>query len=106
MQNIFLALLFFIVPLTTFSQNSKFYSSLGKDITDASGNPILIKGINLGNWMVPEGYFIKFKEINSSSRIYTFFNILLGETEAKKFWKQYYSLYITKDDIKLIKQLG
>jgi aryl-phospho-beta-D-glucosidase BglC (GH1 family) len=87
-------------------QTNNFFSSKGKEIVDLNGNPILIKGINLGNWLVPEGYFIKFKEINSPTRIYNFFNVLLGPSEAKKFWQQYYNVYITKDDIKLIKKLG
>jgi hypothetical protein len=32
----------------------------GKEIVTPDGKPILLKGMNLGNWLVPEGYmFIK-----------------------------------------------
>ncbi len=104
----FLSLIFLLAIISDNlnCQTSNFYSSKGKEIIDLNGNPILIKGINLGNWLVPEGYFVKFKEINSPTRIYNFFNILLGPSEAKKFWNQYYNVFITKEDIKLIKKLG
>ena len=31
----------------------------GKQILDSNGNPIILKGTNLGNWLVPEGYMFK-----------------------------------------------
>ncbi len=101
---LFLFNLFFLTSTLTHSQG--FYTSNGTKILDPNGKPILLKGINLGNWMVPEGYFIKFNEINSPTRIYNFFNILVGPSEAKKFWDKYYNTYITKEDIALIKKLG
>lgn len=83
-----------------------FFTVQGKEILDPDGKPILLKGINLGNWLVPEGYMFHFKKINSPRLIYDFFNVLIGETEANRFWENFRENYITKEDIHFIKSLG
>jgi len=105
-------LIFFLISFSlVFSQTiqtskGKFFTTKGKEILSPDGSPILLKGINLGNWLVPEGYMFHFKKINSPSLIYNFFNVLMGETEANKFWEKFRDDYITKEDIKFIKELG
>lgn len=109
-RNNFLPLLicFLIVIFSTSSnpQSKKFFSVKGKEIIDLNGNPILLKGINLGNWLVPEGYMFQFSKINSPQFIYFFFNTLVGPEEANKFWEEFRNNYITRKDIRLIKSLG
>ncbi|MFM9726300.1 hypothetical protein ACKI1L_37885, partial [Streptomyces scabiei] len=78
----------------------------GKEIIGLDGKPFLIKGINLGNWLVPEGYMFKFKEATSPRLINDVFSELFGPAETAKFWKQYLATYITKDDIHYIHSLG
>ena len=55
-----------MIVLPTFSQ--KYISVKGKDIIGVDGKPFLIKGTNLGNWLVPEGYMFKF-QVASSPRL-------------------------------------
>ncbi len=83
-----------------------FVSVKGKEIIDPSGNKLLLKGINLGNWLVPEGYMFKFEYAASPRLIYELFNQMTGPDESKKFWKQFRDNYITQEDIKFIKQSG
>ncbi len=33
----------------------------GKSLVDGSGKPLLLRGTNLGDWLVPEGYMLKFE---------------------------------------------
>jgi len=33
----------------------------GKNIVDAKGNVVILRGVNLGGWLVPEGYILKFE---------------------------------------------
>src|SRR5882724_10102748 len=84
----------------------KFVTTQGKHFIAPDGKPLLLKGINLGNWLVPEGYMFKFKTANSPRMIYTVVNELIGEDEARKFWKTYRDNYISSEDIKFIKQSG
>ena len=32
--------------------------TVGKDIVDKNGNKIILKGMGLGGWLVPEGYML------------------------------------------------
>lgn len=109
-KNFAYALIFFLLlnsnVLLSQEENSKFFSVQGKEILDPDGKPILLKGINLGNWLVPEGYMFHFKKINSPRLIYDFFKVLIGQTESNKFWEAFRENYITHEDIKFIKQLG
>jgi len=99
-------LIFFLLPVLSYSQSQNFVSVKGRQIIDTQGNNLLLKGINLGNWLVPEGYMFHFKKTSSPRLIYDLFNILIGEDEANKFWNSFRDNYITKDDIHFIKSLG
>src|ERR1051326_4641810 len=48
----------------------------------------------------------KFKSANSPRLIQEVLNELVGEDEARRFWKSYRDSYITEDDIRFIKQSG
>ena len=85
---------------------SGFVRTRGKDLVTSEGKPLLLKGINLGNWLLPEGYMFKFKTANSPRLIQTVINELVGEDEGRRFWKTYHQNYITPEDIRFIKQSG
>lgn len=95
----------FVLSLPLQAQNG-FFHTQGKDIIDPHGKPIVLKGINLGNWLVPEGYMFKFKKTSSPRMIYQLFNELLGNTDAVVFWREYRENYITREDIRFIKACG
>ena len=63
------ALLGFIILLTVNSTAQPFLHTKGKAIVTADGKPFLIKGTNLGNWLVPEGYMFGFTNTNSPGLI-------------------------------------
>ena len=57
-----LLLLFIMLVGTTIkAQTNQFITTKGQEIMGPDGKPFLIKGTNLGNWLVPEGYMFKFK---------------------------------------------
>src|SRR6266508_5788646 len=85
---------------------SKFVTTRGKEFFSPEGKPLLLKGINLGNWLLPEGYMFKFKTTNSPRLIQVAINELVGEEEARRFWKTYRDNYITREDIRFIKRSG
>ncbi len=105
--NIFAAgILILLITIRAEAQTGKYYSVKGKEILTPEGNSVLLKGINLGNWLVPEGYMFHFTKVSSPRLIYNLFDIILGESEAAEFWKHFRENYITREDIRLIKSLG
>jgi endoglucanase len=100
-------IIFFVTfLLSSVSAQNSFVSVRGKEIINANGEKLLLKGINLGNWLVPEGYMFKFENATSPRLIYEVFNQMIGPAEARKFWKEYRDNYITYEDIKFLKQYG
>lgn len=85
---------------------SKFVTIHGKEFIAPNKKPILLRGIGLGNWLLPEGYMFKFKTANSPRLISGVIDELVGEDEARRFWKSYRDNYITREDIRFIKQAG
>src|SRR5215213_11318711 len=98
-------LLVFAAPSAA-SARAKFVTVRGREFVAPDGRVLFLKGINLGNWLLPEGYMFKFKSANSPRRIEAVLNQLVGETEARRFWKTYLDNYVTADDIRFIKQAG
>ncbi len=103
-------LLFFLIlsftKLLAANKNENFFTVKGKQIIDPAGNPIILKGINIGNWLVPEGYMFKFGNVSSPRLINEMITELIGPDDAKEFWKKFQDVYITKNDIEFIKKTG
>jgi len=78
----------------------------GARLVDGHGYRFDIRGINLGNWLVPEGYMFKFKHALSPKEIAALFDDLLGREEAAKFWARFRDVYIAEDDIAFIRKVG
>ncbi len=83
-----------------------FVTVRGPEILDPSGQPLILRGINLGNWLVPEGYMFKFDTASSPRKIQEVFNELIGPAEAAAFWRQFRDVYVTRDDIRFIRKAG
>jgi aryl-phospho-beta-D-glucosidase BglC (GH1 family) len=83
-----------------------FFTTKGKNVIAPDGKPFLMKGTNLGNWLVPEGYMFKFKDASSPRLINQTFSELIGSDATKSFWKKFLDNYITADDIHYLKAIG
>ena len=89
-------ILFFLIAMALNASSQKFISSRGKEIIGVDGKAFSIKGTNLGNWLVPEGYMFKFKNVNSPRLIDQVLHELIGPGETNQFWKKYLDNYITE----------
>ena len=78
----------------------------GTHLVDAAGQPLHLRGIGLGNWLLPEGYMWRFKRAESPRQIEEVVAQLIGDPAARDFWAQWRDRYITAADIRLIRQLG
>ncbi|MGZ3756371.1 MAG: glycoside hydrolase family 5 protein [Mucilaginibacter sp.] len=97
---------FATVLLNVKAQTVKFISVKGKEIIGTDNKPLLLKGTNLGNWLIPEGYMFKFKKINSPKLINQAFMELMGPDATRAFWETYLKNYITREDIHYLKTTG
>jgi len=88
------------------AQSKNFISVSGKNIIYPDGKPFILRGTNLGNWLVPEGYMFKLKDVNSPRRINQAFSELIGQAAVDSFWKTYVNSYITSNDIHYLKSIG
>ncbi len=96
---------------STFGENGKIYrgtisKTKGSEILDTDGKPILLKGTNLGNWLVPEGYMFKMGKVSSPRKIDELLHEMIGPDSLTAFWHKYLDNYITHEDIKYLKRTG
>lgn len=100
----FLTPIFLLIGTITINAQS-FVSSKGKNLI-LDDKVFVMKGINLGNWLVPEGYMFKFKNAASPRLINEVMNELIGSSATKNFWQQYLHSYITEADINYLRSVG
>jgi endoglucanase len=78
----------------------------GTQLVDGQGAPFAIRGINLGNWLVPEGYMFKFTRKRAPFEIAEVIEALVGPQEAARFWTAFRDNYVSQADIQFIKRAG
>jgi endoglucanase len=79
----------------------------GREIVDASGTPLLLRGVGLGNWLLPEGYMWHFPEPMTAPRqIEARIADVVGPERAARFWAEFRAHFIDEADIALIAELG
>ncbi len=84
-----------------------FLHTQGQDMVDDAGQKVLLKGVGLGNWMLPEGYMWKFgNEGDRPRKIEKIVSDLIGPEKAAQFWSEYRKNYVTEADIQRISELG
>jgi aryl-phospho-beta-D-glucosidase BglC (GH1 family) len=108
-----ISLLLFVYVLLSLSCSAReryngFIKAEGTRLVDESGKEFLIRGIGLGNWLLPEGYMWRFdtERADRPRRIEETFESLLGPEKAETFWKDFRAVYITERDIKEIADEG
>jgi len=84
----------------------RFIAVSGHNLVKPNGEKFFIQGINLGNWINPEGYMFRFGETSSYRLINQMFCELTGEEYTANFWSQFKENYITEADIHYIATTG
>ncbi len=85
----------------------QFLHTQGQDIVNESGHRVRLRGVGLGNWLLPEGYMWKFgNRGDRPRRIEKIVSELIGPEKAARFWSDYRSNYITEADVQRIAELG
>ncbi|MGO4542202.1 cellulase family glycosylhydrolase [Paenibacillus sp. 2TAB19] len=79
----------------------------GKKLRNGVGEEVLLRGVGLGSWLLPEGYMWRFPEKGDRPRrIEQMIVGLIGEEEAGRFWQTYYENYVAEADIRRMAEEG
>lgn len=84
-----------------------FLHAEGHYMVNEKGDTILLKGVGLGNWLLPEGYMWRFGGQGDRPRkIEKIIEDLTSAEYAANFWKEFRLNFVTEADIKKMKELG
>jgi endoglucanase len=84
-----------------------FLHTEGQNIVNENGDKIMLRGVGLGNWLLPEGYMWKFgNEGDRPRRIEKIVSDLIGPENARRFWTEFRKNYVAEPDIQRLAQLG
>ena len=84
-----------------------FVSADGRHIVNGAGRRILLRGVGLGSWLLPEGYMWCMPEAaDRPRRIERLISELVGPEEAEDFWETYWDRYVTDADVAQIAAEG
>lgn len=101
-----MAVLLLLVCASAMAQ-SGFVRADGKTLVTPANQKLLLRGINLGNWLEPEGYMFLLEGGPAAPReIEDFFKELIGPADAAEFWREYRDRYITERDIAFLRKAG
>ena len=77
----------------------------GKQIVDGKGNPVLLRGIGLGGWMLQEPYMLQLSKVAGTQiEIKSKIAELIGEDNCLEFYRRYLKNMITQMDIDSLKE--
>lgn len=85
---------------------SKFMYAKGKKIYDKNDQEILLQGVGLGGWMLPEGYMWGSHKYYNRPRRFEELISYYMEDKAHAWWDTYYKTWISDQDFTLIKEHG
>src|SRR3546814_6327031 len=71
----------------------------GTRIVDDSGEPIVLRGMGLGGWMLQEGYMLQLGEIGQQHRIRARLVELVGKKRTADFYRAWLDNHTTEADI-------
>ena len=67
-------------------------------LVDGRGTELQLRGVGLGNWLLPEGYMWKFGPGAESPReIEALITRLLGDNSAETFWSNFRERFISEE---------
>ena len=105
-SKIYFGLLFLLLSVSCAKTEDEYAYVEGRHIYSPEGERLHLKGVNLGNWLLPEGYMFKLRDCNSPRKIDQSIRELIGNTATTAFWDAFLENYITEADIKWLSEAG
>ena len=86
------------------TSNAQYLRADGQRIVDAQGNPVLLRGIGLGGWMLQEGYMLRTR--GPQYRIEADIEALVGPERKEQFYDAWLANHTREIDIDSMKAWG
>ena len=100
----FLPILFFTFSNLIISQN---LSTLGPYLKDDNSNNVILRGINLGGWMLQEPYLFQFTGAADSQHEFKEKLVeFIGQENTDNFYNAWYENFITQGDVDSLASYG
>jgi len=101
-----LPIIFFIF-FNAFSVSGQgFFKAKGKEIVNGNDEPVILRGIGLGGWMLQEGYLLGIYKEGQQYRIRERIDSLIGPAKTQEFYDAWLANHTTKADIDSMKVWG
>ncbi|BEV10301.1 cellulase family glycosylhydrolase [Asticcacaulis sp. DW145] len=88
------------------AQAEGFLRTEGTRIVDAKGQPVILRGMGLGGWMLQEGYMLELPQFGTQSRIRAEIEALIGPDKTQAFYTAWLDTHTTRADIDAMKRWG
>jgi aryl-phospho-beta-D-glucosidase BglC (GH1 family) len=75
-------------------------------IVDGKGNPLILRGLGLGGWMVQEGYMMGLANLKAQHIIRRRISEVIGEKKTEQFYRSWRENAVTKADIDAMAKWG
>ncbi|MEM1270745.1 MAG: cellulase family glycosylhydrolase [Bacteroidota bacterium] len=101
------AVLLLLMPAVQ-AQDTGFFRTDGPEIVGPDGTPVVLRGIGLGGWLMPEGYMLHIAAPDGGSprTIRAQIEDLIGEADTDRFFEIYRANYVNEKDIAAIAEWG
>tara|TARA_Y100001935_G_scaffold44373_2_gene36366 strand:+ start:131 stop:2119 length:1989 start_codon:yes stop_codon:yes gene_type:complete len=96
--------LFILFTLLITAVNAQYLHVVGKEVFGNDGKKIILKGMGLGGWLVPEGYMLG--TWGSPTSIRNRIVDLIGEDSTKVFYEKFEKNYVAEKDITQLAEWG
>jgi len=100
-----IVVLVFLMQTAAFGEG--FLSVSGQKIVTGSNKEVILRGMGIGGWMLPEGYMLQTSSFaNAPWEIEKKIVDLVGVQNADSFWSAYRKNFVQRKDIEQLAQLG
>jgi endoglucanase len=83
-----------------------FLRTEGTRIVNEAGDPVILRGMGLGGWVLQEGYMLQLGELGQQHVIRARIADLIGEEKTEAFYQAWRANHVTKADIDAMARWG
>ena len=84
-----------------------FLKTSNQEIVNENGEPVLLRGMGLGGWMLQEGYMLQTSDFaNAQHEIRSLIEELIGPANTDSFYEAWHANHVTKADIDSLASWG